>query len=306
MEKDTLRSVIIKHVHIDGVWNKYVIDFYLDRDVNILVGDNGVGKTTILNIMAQVSNNSINENKRISNSFRSAKIEYSDGYKAIVKTTENGDKYISWSKDDIEVSYEDIYMYMDVVSTFDSTQYPESIVSKIKDVHSDAESELDIMTYRQIDFLYKYIAFMSKVSRKLVQDGNTQMAEEIYSQYDKMKKYCNELFSDKTWYEDDKDGTIMFQSKDDNTVLKLPQLSSGEKQMLILLINTLTQNGRDVITFWDEPEISLHIAWQQVLINIMRELNPNMQIIMATHSPSILHDGWEMRPINVNRIKERE
>jgi len=305
MEKDTIKSVIIEHVHIDGIWNKFTVDFILDKDVNILVGDNGVGKTTILNIMAQISNNTINETPRLAQSFTSAEIEYSDGYKAIVKTTTEGTKSISWLHQGTPVKYDDVYMLLDVVSTFDNSKYPESIASKIKAVHSDAESELDIMAYQQIDLLYKYVAMLSKLSRKLTQEGKAEMAEAIYSQYDRMKKFCNELFSDKTWHEDDEDGTIMFQSNDDKDVLKLTQLSSGEKQILILLISTLVQNGRNVITFWDEPEISLHIAWQQVLISIMRELNPNMQIIMATHSPSILHDGWEMRPINVNSIKTR-
>jgi predicted ATP-dependent endonuclease of OLD family len=46
------------------------------------------------------------------------------------------------------------------------------------------------------------------------------------------------------------------------------------------------------ILLMDEPEISLHIGWQQRLIDIIRELNPNCQLIIATHSPSIFGEGW--------------
>jgi predicted ATP-dependent endonuclease of OLD family len=42
----------------------------------------------------------------------------------------------------------------------------------------------------------------------------------------------------------------------------------------------------------DEPEISLHIEWQQRLITLIRTLNPNAQIILCTHSPAIIMDGW--------------
>jgi predicted ATP-binding protein involved in virulence len=42
----------------------------------------------------------------------------------------------------------------------------------------------------------------------------------------------------------------------------------------------------------DEPEISLHIEWQQQLIQRVRSLNPNVQIIMTTHSPALIMDGW--------------
>lgn len=305
MRNNIIQSEIIKHIQIEGIWDKYTVDFPLDRDVNILVGDNGVGKTTILDIIAQISTNTINDNDKIARVFKNAKIKYSSGYMAEVRTTSDGKKLASWYKDGEAIEYKDAYMLLQTVSTFDSSTHPESIVSKIKAVHSDAVSELDIMVYRRIDMLYKYVSMISKISRKLNQDGDSKKAEEIYSLYDRMKLFCNELFEDKLWHEDEEDGTIMFQSNDDNVLLSPAQLSSGEKQMLILLISTLIQNGRDVITFWDEPEISLHISWQQSLIRIMRELNPNMQLIIATHSPSILHEGWEMRAINVNDIKTK-
>jgi predicted ATP-dependent endonuclease of OLD family len=42
----------------------------------------------------------------------------------------------------------------------------------------------------------------------------------------------------------------------------------------------------------DEPEISLHIEWQQRLIDVIRDLNPNCQIIISNHSSSIFGQGW--------------
>ena len=42
----------------------------------------------------------------------------------------------------------------------------------------------------------------------------------------------------------------------------------------------------------DEPEASLHIEWQQKLIAMIRELNPNVQIILTTHSPAVIMEGW--------------
>ena len=44
--------------------------------------------------------------------------------------------------------------------------------------------------------------------------------------------------------------------------------------------------------FMDEPEISLHVEWQQRLISLIRELNPNVQIVLTTHSPALVMDGW--------------
>lgn len=69
--------------------------------------------------------------------------------------------------------------------------------------------------------------------------------------------------------------------------LPLAKLSSGEKQLLILFIEALLQRQRPFIFLADEPELSLHIAWQRNILMAIRSLNPNAQIVVATHSPEI-------------------
>ena len=70
------------------------------------------------------------------------------------------------------------------------------------------------------------------------------------------------------------------------------QLSSGEKQMLVILLTVLVEDEQPYVLFMDEPEVSLHIEWQQRMIGLIRELNPNAQIILTTHSPAVIMDGW--------------
>jgi predicted ATP-dependent endonuclease of OLD family len=70
------------------------------------------------------------------------------------------------------------------------------------------------------------------------------------------------------------------------------QLSSGEKQMLIILLTVLVEDDQNYVLFMDEPEVSLHIEWQKKLIDLVVELNPNVQLIMTTHSPAVIMDGW--------------
>ncbi|HEY5580249.1 MAG TPA: AAA family ATPase [Rhodoferax sp.] len=69
--------------------------------------------------------------------------------------------------------------------------------------------------------------------------------------------------------------------------IPLAKLSSGEKQLLILFIEALLQRQQPYIFLADEPELSLHISWQRNIIAAIRSLNPNSQIIVATHSPEI-------------------
>jgi predicted ATP-dependent endonuclease of OLD family len=70
------------------------------------------------------------------------------------------------------------------------------------------------------------------------------------------------------------------------------QLSSGEKQILAIMLTVLVQDGEDYVLFMDEPEVSLHVEWQKRLIDLVLELNPHVQIILTTHSPAIIMNGW--------------
>lgn len=70
--------------------------------------------------------------------------------------------------------------------------------------------------------------------------------------------------------------------------LSLMDLSSGEKQLIIILGQALLQECAAWIYIADEPELSLHMTWQVQLVANLRALNPNAQVIFATHSPDLV------------------
>lgn len=76
----------------------------------------------------------------------------------------------------------------------------------------------------------------------------------------------------------------------DNESIDFNWLSSGEKQLLLLLINTITSADDATIFIIDEPEISLNIKWQRKLIKTLLALSHenNTQFIIATHSFEVL------------------
>jgi predicted ATP-dependent endonuclease of OLD family len=67
-------------------------------------------------------------------------------------------------------------------------------------------------------------------------------------------------------------------------------LSSGEKQILILLTEALLRVDKPVVYIADEPELSLHVTWQERLLESLVTLGGQKQIIVATHSPDIVGD----------------
>lgn len=67
-------------------------------------------------------------------------------------------------------------------------------------------------------------------------------------------------------------------------------LSSGEKQILILLTEALLRVDEPVVYIADEPELSLHVTWQEKLLESLITLGGQKQIIVATHSPDVVGD----------------
>lgn len=91
----------------------------------------------------------------------------------------------------------------------------------------------------------------------------------------------------------------------DGDVLPLVSLSSGEKQLLLILLMVFLTDEKDSVILIDEPENSLDISWQYKLINLLVDLNPNAQFFITTHSPSIFGDGWGDRIIYLEDVRHK-
>ena len=79
-------------------------------------------------------------------------------------------------------------------------------------------------------------------------------------------------------------------------------LSSGELQLLILFTFLYFQfdTKQEFAVLVDEPELSLHVSWQNRYVNSVRAANPNAQFIIATHSPEIAGPAAEDTIIDIS------
>jgi predicted ATP-binding protein involved in virulence len=73
-------------------------------------------------------------------------------------------------------------------------------------------------------------------------------------------------------------------------------LSSGEQHILIQIYDLLFSDKPDSLILIDEPEISLHVAWQLSFIEGLRQITSLVphDIVLATHSPQIIGDRWDL------------
>lgn len=90
---------------------------------------------------------------------------------------------------------------------------------------------------------------------------------------------------------------------ENNKSLKLTQLSSGEKQEIVLFYDLIFGTKKDVLLLIDEPEISLHIIWlKKFMDDLLRIINyKGFNVVVATHSPQIINNHWD-RQIDLGEL----
>lgn len=122
---------------------------------------------------------------------------------------------------------------------------------------------------------------------------------DIYGPKFEFVAILNELFVTKRLYFTERNQPVFDISTP--RPLSVSDLSSGEKQVYIILSEALVQEGKRAIYLADEPELSLHVQWQQYLVENIFKLNPECQVIFATHSPDIL-GPYSESAIDVERL----
>ena len=100
-----------------------------------------------------------------------------------------------------------------------------------------------------------------------------------------------------------RDGRLVFVQGE--STIELETLSSGEKQLLLILMNVFLLEEKPAVVFMDEPEIALHVSWQYKLLDTLTKLNPQAQFIITTHSPSIFGNGWGGNVVYLEDILEK-
>lgn len=80
-------------------------------------------------------------------------------------------------------------------------------------------------------------------------------------------------------------------------ILKLSQLSSGEKQEIVLFYELIFDTKKERLLLIDEPEISLHIIWQKMFLDDLIKVSSviGLQVIVATHSPQIISNHLDIQ-----------
>ncbi len=174
----------------------------------------------------------------------------------------------------------------------ESGLYNEQIQKRIDDHFSSAERVFDLIQNNTNVRKLKpeelvVVPLISRTKEMVKYAGELEKnRENIFEHILLYEKTVNSFLNNKSIKFSDSGKLYIETSSSSN--LKPSLLSSGEKQILILLTETLFQADSPVVYIADEPELSLHVIWQEKLLESIVNLGGEMQIIVATHSPDIV------------------
>lgn len=173
---------------------------------------------------------------------------------------------------------------------FDSIQHTLEILTNTSSLDSDKTTNPDY-----VKALLQWMINSSQIEKidKIIQYANdyTSNINKLKDPIIRFMDSSNLFFKESRKIVNVNDqGDINIIIKDAKKANSVFELSSGEKQLLVMLAHLAFHkyNQRSSIFIIDEPELSLHISWQEIFVDAMLKASPETQFIMATHAPAIL------------------
>ena len=154
---------------------------------------------------------------------------------------------------------------------------------KISEIPQDASAVLDAIekVNEERERLSKPLSVLSELSRKILRYNAIRVTGRV----------AHGETTDGITLEEGRDGITVGEAKD---AISSDKLSAGEKQMLSFLCYNAF--SADTAIFIDEPELSLHIDWQRLLLPTLLDQSTGNQFFIATHSPFIF-TGYQHKEI---------
>ena len=266
----------IRRIEISSLWSghKHIV-WNLRPDVNVLSGRNGAGKSTILNRLVQHLRSIPLTGELSASGQLGVKVDFDPA-------------------DATGIRY-------DVLRSFDRKILATEPLGGLTDARIVTELDWQLYLVQR-----RYLDYQVNVGNRMIQllTGGDPDAREKATEAAALKArfldMVDELFAETGKRIDRQSNELAFVQYGER--LSPYILSSGEKQMLLILLTVLTEDRQPHVLFMDEPEASLHFEWQKSLISMVRELNPSAQVLLTTHSPALIMNGWEDAVTEVSDI----
>ena len=287
----------VKSINIENIAGITKLDLNFNTQMNIVCGENGIGKTTIIECVAHtfsVSNTNILK--------RSVLSKYGK-FESIININNQDTNIIISIHDFIPLSNTNIngayqkskyLMSLKVGRTFNYENL--QAVSKDVDkqehiVYEEAKHGVKIHEIKNW-FVNRFLYSAHAGSLTNEQLENLELAKSCFSIIDGNFSFNRVMASDNEIMINTPNGEIYYE-----------YLSSGFKSIISILFGiikdiefrfkepTIKAKDFDGIILIDELELHLHPIWQAKISNILKEVFPKVQFIVTTHSPHIIQNA---------------
>jgi len=170
----------------------------------------------------------------------------------------------------------------------------------------------EYLTQRDRDHILELIDDQEKLKKKKELVYFIIKLIDIYNQHKhfddgikKFKEVCNKYLVDKEFRYNESAIELNIYRNNTSDIVKLNNLSSGEKQIVSLFSKIFFEDYKKLIILFDEPELSLSIDWQSQLLPDIVQSKKCSFLLTVTHSPFIFKNELDKYAIGMNvYIKE--
>ena len=302
----------IKNIRLEGLLNRHDLFWELKSNVNILGGKNGSGKSTLLHSLAFLLQTYLNDitldDKHIHCDalFKSLTIELNSGASLTAKRTADvtqetitespfASKIRVREKISLETSVNKPESVDDIefarhILYINSAEIAVSTISKFientADTKRPARTTLDLLLEQTLNARNQI--FAQRMSQAMANNDN----EQVDALRDYFGRFESAVHTFMPEYKLIDPSTLTFSPLEDaENEYRFFRLSTGEKELLYILLTVANTLGESTILLLDEADLGMHIDWKKILLRELLTINPNMQIIAATHAPSLIN-GW--------------
>ena len=182
------------------------------------------------------------------------------------------------------------YTNVHAIPALNQWEQPEMVYVRSLDVPTRRKDESPLLQELE-SAVFQNKKSLSFFSYRMKMIDYPERYEEIKTNIASFQQLVDQMFAETGKTMVVKNSQMMFETSKSN-ICELKDLSSGEKQLLLILLRVFLLEKKQAVIFMDEPEVSLHIGWQQQLLDVLVKLNPNAQFFVTTHSPSMFGRGW--------------
>ena len=312
------KAFYIKSIDISGLFGTERIHWELRQDVNILGGPNGSGKSTILKACFELVSKGEIEDIKCVRLIDSLSITFTNGWSLLWNKERVNDinkanwasgYNLSYSVNDYErkadyfcsvqlIDEKEAYKELDIIEKSTKVVFINSFEQRISDAirisklpegtRENDSTLLDVYIKEELNRRNEiYSGAYESLLGLLQKEGNVKLEDLAdFKDYFQLMNACARFFED---YLISISNKLVFRKGDSE--IPYSSLSMGEKQLLLILLMVTNTQKQPFIFIMDEPDLGMHVDWKKKLIKEIHQLNPNMQLIVSTHAPSVV-TGW--------------